>query len=197
VVLMVVAPDAAVARWCARPIELGHPGFVLQPLVLGPEAIPVIVDEQAARADPELAVLSAIAHGRREEVGSAIARAILGAAQGLDDERCSFYVDLTMASLSAAARRTLEALMKSGKYEYQTEFVRKWIIQGRQEGLEQGRLVGERMALFKVLNARGFQVDDVAGQRIMECTELAQLESWLDKAVTASSVQELFEPTAR
>jgi hypothetical protein len=188
VLLLVVAPDAAVARWCARPIELGHPGFVLRPLVLGPEAIPVIVDEQAAREDPELAVLSAMAHGRKE-VGEAIARAVLNAAQGLDDERCSFYVDLTMASLNAAARQTLEELMKSGKYEYQTEFVRKWILQGRQEG----RLVGERMALSKVLNARGFQLDDVARQRILECTELAQLERWLDKAVTVSSVQELFE----
>src|SRR5690606_16761576 len=145
--LLVVAPDAAVARWCARPIELGHPGFVLRPLVLGPQAIPVIVDEQAAREDPELAVLSAMAHGRKE-VGAAIARAVLGAAQGLDDERCSFYVDLTMASLSAAARRSLEELMKSGKYEYQSEFIRKWIFQGREEGREEGLLKGEQTALL-------------------------------------------------
>jgi hypothetical protein len=197
VVLLVVAPKAAVARWCARPIELGHPGFVLRPLVLGPEAIPVIVDEQAAREDPEMAVLSAIAHGRKEEVGPAIARAVVSAAQGLDEERSSFYVDLTMASLSAAARRSLEELMKSGKYEYQTEFVRKWIVQGRQEGLEQGRLEGrlegERTALLKVLRARGFKLDAVARQRIRECTQLVQLELWLRKAVTVRSVHELFE----
>jgi len=185
VVLLVVAPDAAVARWCARPIELGHPGFVLRPLVLGPEAIPVIVDEKAAREDPELAVLSAIAHGRNEEVGEAIARAVLSAAQGLDDERCSFYVDLTMASLSAAIRRTLEELMKSGKYEYQTELVRKWIVQGRHEG--------EIDALLEVLDARGLEVDAEARKRILACEDLAQLKVWLRKAVTASSAQELFE----
>jgi len=187
VLLLVVAPDAAVARWCARPIELGHPGFVLRPLVLGPEAIPVIVDEQAAREDPELAVLSAMAHGRKE-VGEAIARAVLGAAQGLDDERCSFYVDLTMASLSAAVRQTLEELMKSGKYEYQTEFVRKLIAQGLHEG--------EMDALLEVLDARGLEVDAEARQRIFTCKDLAQLKAWLRKAVTVSSVQELFEPTA-
>jgi hypothetical protein len=61
--LLVVAPDAAVARWCAQPIELGHPGFTLRPLVMGPESIPVVVDEQRARQAPELAVLSALAHG--------------------------------------------------------------------------------------------------------------------------------------
>ena len=74
--LLVVAPDAAMARWCAQPIELGHPGFVLQPLVMGPEAIPVILDEQVAREDPELAVLSAMAHGH-EEVGASIAHTVL------------------------------------------------------------------------------------------------------------------------
>jgi hypothetical protein len=62
-VLLVVAPDAAVARWCAKPIELGHPGFRLQPLVAGPEAIPVVVEPEEAERDPELAVLSALAHG--------------------------------------------------------------------------------------------------------------------------------------
>lgn len=106
-----------------------------------------------------------------------------------------------MASLSAAARRSLEELMKSGKYEYQTEFVRKWIVQGRREGLEQGReqgreegrLEGERIALVKVLKARGFKLDAVARQRIRECTQLEQLERWLRKAVTVRSVHELFE----
>lgn len=36
--------------------------FVLQPLVAGPDAIPVVDDALVARADPELAVLSALAH---------------------------------------------------------------------------------------------------------------------------------------
>ena len=31
VTLLVVAPEPAVARWARRPIELGHPGFRLQP----------------------------------------------------------------------------------------------------------------------------------------------------------------------
>jgi hypothetical protein len=188
-VLLVVAPDAAVDRWCAQPIELGHPGFVLQPLVAGPDAIPAIVDEQAAREDPELAVLSAMAHGRNEEVGPAIARAVMSAARDLDDERCSFYVDLAMSSLSEAARRTLEELMKSGNYEYQSEFARKYVAQG----LEKGRQEGEMDALLEVLDARGLKVDAEARQRILACKDLAQLKAWLRKAVTVSSVQELFE----
>jgi hypothetical protein len=201
--LLVVAPDASVARWCAQPIELGHPGFTLLPLVAGPSAIPVITNEQEARRDPELAVLSAMAHGR-QEVGSAIARTVMAALGDLDTERVRLYVDLAMSSLSEAARSALEALMKSGKYEYQSEFARKYVAQGREEGLreglreglqqgrEEGRHEGERAALLEVLDARGLQVDASAQQQIMACTDLAQLKSWLRKAVKAESVQDLF-----
>jgi hypothetical protein len=207
--LLVVAPDAAVARWCAQPIELGHPGFVLQPLVTGPEAIPVILDEQAAREDPELAVLSAMAHGK-EEVGTSIAQTVLAAMGDLDTERVRLYVDLTMASLSEAARSALEAMMQSGTYEYQSEFARKYVAQGRaegreeglqkglqrgrKEGREEGLHEGERAALFEVLDARGLKVDAGTRQRILACTELSQLKLWLRKAVSVQAAQELFEP---
>jgi predicted transposase YdaD len=105
--------------------------------------------------------------------------------------------------------------MQSGSYQYQSEFVRKFIAQGRaegrqegrqeglEEGQEKGRLEGGLMALFKVLDARGLEVDDASRQRLMACTELTQLEDWLRQAVTVQSVQELFEskpsskPTAR
>jgi hypothetical protein len=208
--LLVVAPDAAIARWCAQPIELGHPGFALRPLVAGPDSIPVIVDKQAAEQDPELAVLSAMAHGHQDEVGAAIAQAVIGAARGLDADRSSFYVDLAVSSLSEAARRALEALMKSGSYVYQTEFVGQWIAKGRQEGMQEGMQEGRKVgleeglqkglhdgeltALFEVLDARGLEVDDSTRQRLQACTDLAQLKLWVRKAVTVESVEELFTP---
>ena len=39
-VLLVVCVEATTATWCATPIELGHPGFTLCPLVLGPDRMP-------------------------------------------------------------------------------------------------------------------------------------------------------------
>lgn len=187
--LLIVAPDATMARWCAQPIELGHPGFVLQPLVMGPDAIPVILDEQVAREDPELAVLSAMAHGH-EEVGASIAHTVLAAVAGLDAERVRLYVDLAMASLSEAARTALEALMHRGTYEYQSEFARKYVAQGREQGLHEG----ERAALLEVLDARGLQVDEPTRQQILACTDPAQLKLWLRKAVSVQATRELFEP---
>src|SRR5919197_1659900 len=38
-VLLVVCPDAGVATWCAKSIPIGHPGWDLKPLVLGPDLI--------------------------------------------------------------------------------------------------------------------------------------------------------------
>jgi hypothetical protein len=187
--LLVVAPDAAIARWCARPIELGRPGFVLKPLVLGPDSIPIVVDEAVAREAPELAVLSAMAHGH-EEVGATIASTVLAAVKRLEGERVRLYVDLVLGSLSHAARGALEALMMSGKYEYQSEFARKYVAQGRAEGLQEA----ERTAVFEVLDARGLAVEEPARQRILACVDPAQLKRLLRKAATARTTEELFEP---
>ncbi len=205
VALLVVAPEAAVARWCAQPIALGHPGFTLQPLVLGPESIPVILEERVAREDTELAVLSAMAHGRKE-VGASIASTVLAAVGGLETERVKLYVDLVLGSLGKAARSALEELMEQGTYQYQSNFARKYIAKGREEGLEKGRaeglekgraeglFEGERTALLKVLEARGLVVKQRARQRILACTNPAQLERWLRKAVSVRSTAELFGP---
>jgi hypothetical protein len=198
-------PTPAVARWCARPIEMGHPGFVLQPLVAGPSAIPVILGKQEAGQDPELAVLSALAHGRDAKLAPALFEAVVSSAQRLDKERLSFYIDLAVSAFGGAARSALEAFMQSGSYQYQSELVRKLVGHGLEKGLEKGlkkglqqgeqkgRLEGEHRALIKVLKARGLTVDDTARRRILACTELAQLELWLGKAVTVQSVQELFK----
>lgn len=94
-----------------------------------------------------------------------------------------------MCSLNDAARTALEALMRSGNYEYQSELARHYVAQGREAGI----LEGERRALLEVLEARGLQVDEQAHQRIAACTELEQLKRWLRKAVSIHSVQELFE----
>jgi hypothetical protein len=196
VALLVVAPDPAIARWSATPIETGHPGFVLRPLVMGPGAVPAITDEEVARRDPELAVLSAMAHGQAD-VGQLVALAALMAVKNLDPERARLYWDLVLSSLSGAARQALEKLMEKGKYEYQSDFARKYVAQGREEGREEGRQEGEAGALLEVLDARGLEVDAQARQRILSCTDLATLKSWLRKAVRVQTVEELFGSDAR
>ena len=68
--------------------------------------MPVVTDPAEAARRPELAVLSAMAHGESEQ-GEAIAAAVLPAIHRLDDERARFYGDLVLNSLNEATRRAL------------------------------------------------------------------------------------------
>ena len=128
--LLVVAPEPAVAGWCAEPIETGVPGFVLRPPVLRRTAIPLVTEREEAARRPELGVLSAMSHGDTEQ-GVTIGAAVLPAIRDLDDDRSRLYYDLVYNSLNEAARRSLEAMMKG--YEYQSDFARKYVAQGRTE----------------------------------------------------------------
>jgi hypothetical protein len=51
-ILLVVCPARGTAVWAAEPIAIGHPGFILRPLVLGPDLMPVITDVAEAVAVP-------------------------------------------------------------------------------------------------------------------------------------------------
>jgi hypothetical protein len=52
VVLVVIAPDPDVAAWARQPIELGHPGFRLEPVVISFEDVPGSATEVARSGSP-------------------------------------------------------------------------------------------------------------------------------------------------
>jgi hypothetical protein len=71
--LLVITRDAAITRWARRPIELGHPGFQLTPLVVDYADVPRITDLETASQLPQLAVLSVLAHPELEAAEIAVA----------------------------------------------------------------------------------------------------------------------------
>jgi hypothetical protein len=77
-------------------------------------------------------------------------------------------------------------------YEYQSDFAKKYVAQGRTEGRTEGRAEGraEEAArnLLTVLRARGIAVPDSIRERILAQKDPELLERWLEKAVVASSV---------
>jgi hypothetical protein len=188
--LLVVAPDPNVAGWCAEPIEIGVPGFVLRPPVLRRTSVPVVTDLEEAARRPELGVLSAMAHGETEQ-GATIAAAVLPAIRGLDDDRARFYYDLVYNSLNEAARRELEGMMKG--YEYQSDFAKKYVAQGLAEGLTQGRAKEAANNLLSVLRVRGIVVSDAVREHILAQKDPERLERWLEKAAVATSVTEVID----
>ena len=169
------------------PLDL-QPGSPFRPLVVGPEAVPWIRDPEEARRDPELAALAARCHGN-EPVGAEVARAALVATAGLDDPRAKIYNDLILTTLGAVARRALEDLMADGRYEYQSDFARKYIAEGEAAGEARGRAE----ALFAVCTARGLKLSRAQRARVRECTDTATLDRWIRRAVGAEDAAAIFQ----
>jgi len=182
-VVLVITPSMDVARWAAEPIMLG-PGAVLQPLVVGPDAVPVVTDRARAEADPELAVFSIMAHGRGDvdrAVQIALA-AIAGVALISDRDLFVLYSDLIDAALSEAARKAFQMLPQG--YEFQSELIRK--------SIDKGRAAGGAADVLDVLDARGLIVSPEQRDQILGCTDLEMLKRWLRRAATIASVDALF-----
>ena len=152
-----------------------------------PNAVPVVIDEATAALSPELAVLSAIVHGRGPHA-EAIGRAAVAAAPRLDEERAALYIDVIFASVHAVARTVIEGLMANGTYEYQSDFALRYVAKGREEGRQEGRQEGRASAVLAVLDARGVEVPVEARARVLACTDVATLDTWLARAANALTV---------
>jgi Arc/MetJ-type ribon-helix-helix transcriptional regulator len=140
--LLVVTPSAAVAAWAETPTELS-PGRPWWPRVLGPNTLPRL-DAEAARAHPELAVLSALAHARAPDAATQFVHAAeaLVRAPTIEPSLRVVYHDLMLAALPEAVREELSEMVARGRYEFQSDFAREHIERGRQEGRDEGRREG-------------------------------------------------------
>lgn len=185
-VVMVICPNGNVAKWCAAPIVFGPPGSVLTPVVLGPDQVPILTEVEAARRTPELAVLSALAHGARADP-TPVFGALLAALEVFDHDRADLYTDLVLTVLPEAARESLENFMTTMAHRYQSDFARRYYDRGEAEG--QAR--GEAKAVLRILSARGIEVSDDIRDLITGCTDLDQLDAWIERAATAEKIQDL------
>lgn len=190
-VLLVVCTNAATAEWAARPIGLGDGVSRVVPQVLGPAAIPVLTDPAAAAATPELAVLSALTHVRDDgpfQVLDALVRAL----DNVPIEQALDYARLVLAELSDLARRYLEELMATETFDYQSEFTRALEARGEARGRAEGEARGRAAMVLRILAARGVEVDVQSRTRILDCTDLAELDTWGERAIVARTAADLF-----
>ena len=51
---------------------------------------------------------------------------------------------------------------------------------------------GEATALLRLLAKRGFVVDEPVRARVLACQDSDQLDRWLDRVLTAASLDEVF-----
>jgi hypothetical protein len=185
VCLLVVTIEDSVARWAAQPIELGPENW-FRACVVGPANAPAVTEPHVAEENVEFAVLSAVEHASSPnvELAARVTSAAIAASAGIDAERSRMYLDLIMIILSKNAQGALQNMNSLG-FEYQSDFARKYVAQGRAEG--RAEVLLELLALrFGPLAA------DVQDQ--IRAAERPQLDMLAKNLLTASTLQEALQP---
>lgn len=178
-ILLVVTPDEGIAEWARRPI------------VVGPQEVPRVDTPEEAAADPELAVLSSMAHGDGEG-GLVTVTAALHAVGQVDLERSRYYTHFILAALSDAVRARLEEEMRLSGIGELTDLEKRLEAQGEAKGRAQGRAQGRADAVLVVLESRSVAVTAEERARILSCTDEETLLVWLGRAASVETVDALF-----
>ena len=213
VTVLCVCPDVDVAAWYAEPIRTDLTRFELPAVVLGPREVPVLMRPEEVAVRPELAAMGVMVHGRDRRV----VEAFMAGLDLIKSDDAPQYYEYAYSMAASAARRLMEEIMASTTWPVYSPFAREHFgrgkREGREEGLEEGRaeglvegrveglvegrvegrVEGEASAVLRVLAARGIQVPDDVRARICACTDTRQLDTWLDRAVDATAVSDLFE----
>jgi hypothetical protein len=187
VCLLVVTQSEHVANWASRTIVTG-PGSSLAPFVLRPSSVPVISTVAEARKAPELAVLSAMAHGVGS-IDTAVAVALAGseAALELGRDRFLLYFGLILRALSGAARKAFQMHPQGVRFFDESQ------QESFERGLSEGRAMERAAAVLDVLEARGLTVTAAQRERILGTKELETLTGWFRRAAIVGSADALFE----
>ncbi|WP_232306741.1 hypothetical protein [Thermobifida cellulosilytica] len=97
------------------------------------------------------------------------------------------YADYVLAALPAAARKYPEDAVTTGTYEFRSDlFGRAFAL-----GEAQGEAKGEAKSVLLILKTRGILVCDTIRERITSCTDLDQLTTWIRRALTVDTAQDL------
>lgn len=183
VVLLVVCRKPATARWAEKAIEVGLPdlvSMVVTPTVLGPHNVAMITDQEEADHYLFLTMLSAFVHSSSERIGE-ILRVLAAALSTLEPQISHQLAEFVEGGLTGTPGLTLwKEIMATETYPYISELRRN------------GRLEGEARAVLKFLEARGIDVPAAPYERILDCKDSDTLDTWLIRATTITTIDELF-----
>ncbi|MWA06849.1 hypothetical protein F8568_042205 [Actinomadura sp. LD22] len=208
VTLLCICPDAATAKFFAKPITTELPGYVLEAVVLGPDDVPAISDASEAATHPEVAVLSVLVHREQK-----VAEAFVGGLSLMSDDHATQYYEYAYGMASLPVRRTLEELMTSTNWPVYSPFAREHFGRGKSEGLAEGRAEGRiegraegrtegraegrtegrAEALLLLLEARNLNASGSVIKRILLCKDTEMLEKWIRRAALIEKVEDLFD----
>ena len=148
-----------------------------------------MTDPAEVLRQPELAVLSAMAHGNEPD-GLRVVMAVIAGLTGFDEATASVYRTLVYEALGEALRKKVEEMIMQAVPEFrEPPFVQKLKAMGRAEG----RAEGLKAALLKLVARTGLTLGDEERARIDACDDPAMLDRWLDNAFGAKTAADLFQ----
>jgi hypothetical protein len=188
--MLVIATSKDASRGSDRVIEIGQRYFSLLPHVVGGErGFPYPGGPVFA---PELTILNVLV-GQLDLSSHEACVLALANIQWAPRERRLRYLRYLRAFASDDTRLALEELMGAlFKDAYLDGLIEEGMEKGMEKGIQQGIGQGEERALLAVLGARGFAVREQVRALISACTDPDQLEVWISRATTATTIDEVF-----
>ena len=77
--------------------------------------------------------------------------------------------------------------------EWKSDFIEGFHQEGLQEGRQEGLQESKAEYLLKIVDSRRITVTEQERQQVTSCTDLAQLDQWFDRAITASTAADIFK----
>jgi hypothetical protein len=187
--VLVICPDEETARWYAEPIRTTLDGYTHRPKVLLPGRVPAISSPKDVAANPALGVLSVAYHG----MDRAVANAFVSGVGYLGGRGALQYYEYGYSMSPKAVCTFLEELVATKHWPVYSPFAKEHYGKGREEGLAEGLVRGERDKILLTLRLRGLDVTDSQREHISTCADLDQLREWSQRALTATATSDLFE----
>ncbi len=161
------------------------PCVVLRPLVLGPHNVPAVMTAEAAAEDLPLAALSAITHATSPEIGAILEALAAALRLAGDRDDAQIYAELVELGLGRTrGARIWRKLMSVDLSFFRSETSQRIREEGREEGVSE--------SIIRILRRRGIAVSAAAESKIVSCHDRAQLGEWLDRAIGAQTVDDVF-----
>ena len=81
--------------------------------------------------------------------------------------------------------------------EYKNDFIESYvqvgIEQGIEQGIERGAVADAAEKLLRLLDGRGLKATEAQRAQVTGGTDLAQLNRWFDRAITAEAAADVFD----
>ncbi|HEU4537459.1 MAG TPA: hypothetical protein VFS00_25245 [Polyangiaceae bacterium] len=153
--------------------------------------------------EPELALVAAWAlQGKSGPRSKALALRALERTASLPEPMQRRQGRAIMQLLSAPLRQHIQAMLLKGLEQIpQSKSFKKFMrsiegpaeARGQAKGEAKGKAKGKAEVLVKYLEQKGVTLTAKRRQRIESCTDLAQLDRWLERAFAASTREELVD----